>query len=165
MRFVHLPAIIAAASCALASPSHAQLVDLLPGARVRVQPVADTSRVDGTIIARDAESLTVATLHGQQYRATLGALRTVDVYRGRSRMVGAKKGAIWGAAVIAVPLAIAFVARDPKRDGWSRKDELHLSLWAIRVYAETGAVIGAFVRAERWERCRSATAPTCESRP
>ena len=165
MRFVQLLASIAVISHALAQPLSAQLDSLAPGARIRIQWSPEIGRIDGTIIARNADSIVVATLHGKQYRATLGSVRSIDVYRGRSRALGAKKGAIWGAAVAAVPLAIAFVAANPKRDRWSRSDELRFSLWALKIYAETGAVIGMFVGAEHWQRCASATAPTCGSRP
>lgn len=165
MRFLPLLAYSAVVSCALVSPSRAQLADLVPGARIRLQSPTNGDRVDGTIIARGPDSITVATLRGKQYQAALNTVRSVDLYRGRSRIVGAKKGAFWGAVIAAVPLVIAYAAANPKRDRWSRADELRFSAFVLKVYAETGAVIGAFVGADSWQRCVTPTAPTCGSHP
>ena len=143
----------------------AQLRDIFPGARVRMRMPSSRATIDGTIAARAGDSIVVATQKGAQYRAAMSSLTSLDLYRGRSSIEGAKKGALWGAAIGALPLIIAYAAAQPSQDRWSRTDQLHFSLFVLGVYAETGALIGLGVRADRWERCRSATAPTCGSRP
>jgi len=165
VRFSHALSLVVCMCLCTTTSIGAQLIDLVPGARVRMQSALRREEVDGTIIARDADSLVIATPVGVQHRVALQSLARLDLYRGRSRMVGAKKGAFWGAAVIAVPLALILATSNPKRDHWSRSDELHLSVALVRLYAVNGAVIGAFVKADSWQRCPRLTAPTCGNRP
>jgi hypothetical protein len=165
MRQIRLLLGLIALAMFFAMPAGAQLADLIPGARIRLTPPFGSGQIDGTIVARTGDSIVLATPRGTQYHAALGSLRRIDLYRGRSQWLGLRKGATWGAAIMAVPAIIAYAEASPRRDGVSRAAELRFSLFALGIYTGTGAIIGFAVRSESWDRCAGATAPTCGSRP
>ncbi len=165
MRFV-TKVLLAGVVVGLASaPCSAQLADLMPGARIRMRVATSSGLTEGTIIARGADSMVVATLAGVQHRVSIPTLASVDLYRGRSRVLGARKGALWGIAIGGIPLVLAYVAAHPSGDRWSRRDQLHFTVYALSAYAYTGALVGAGVRGDVWQHCSRLTAPTCDSRP
>ena len=124
----------------------AQMLDVQPGARIRVRaPALVAGRVDGTVIARSGDSIIVATPSLTQYRLSLASLASVEVYQGRSRSLGALKGALWTAG-ITVPLVAA-----TELDQSSDVNRGELIVAAAVIYGGTGALIGALIGADSWK--------------
>src|SRR5205823_14272559 len=70
-----------------------QMIDLRPGARVRVTaPGVLAGRLEGTIIERSADSIVVATTQAAQYRIGLSSASSISDFEGRRRLPGAGKG-------------------------------------------------------------------------
>ena len=123
----------------------AQMLDVQPGARVRVTaPGLIAGRVEGTVINRTADSVVVATPGFAQYRLAFGSLATLEVYQGRSHGVGAKKGALWGAGVM-LPFALLATIDTPRTS-----DALAVVAEVETVYAGVGAIIGSIIGADSW---------------
>ncbi|MDZ7632557.1 MAG: hypothetical protein U5K74_14710 [Gemmatimonadaceae bacterium] len=99
---------------------------------------------------RTADSLLIATENGVPLQLPLSALTSVEISRGKSRSKGAMKGALWGAGV-SLPLALipAPAQEDCTSNCTSRAGYF---AFAVPGFALTGALIGAFVQSERWER-------------
>jgi hypothetical protein len=123
----------------------AQMLDVRPGARVRVTaPGLVAGRIDGTVINRTDDSIVVATTSLAQYRLGLSSLATLEVYQGRNHGLGARKGALWGAGVM---LPFAMIATiDAPRPG----DAFGVIAECETVYAGIGAIIGSIIGADSW---------------
>jgi hypothetical protein len=123
----------------------AQMLDVRPGARVRVTaPGLVAGRIDGTVINRTDDSIVVATTSLAQYRLGLSSLGTLEVYQGRSHGLGARNGALWGAGVM---LPFAMIATiDTPRTG----DAFAVVAEVETVYAGVGAIIGSIIGADSW---------------
>ena len=123
----------------------AQMLDVQPGARIRVTaPGLVAGRIEGTVINRTADSVVVATPGFAQYRLGLNSLATLEVYQGRSHGAGAKKGALWGAGVM-LPFAL-LATIDTPRSG----DAVGVAAEVEIVYAGIGAIIGSIIGADSW---------------
>jgi len=128
-----------------------QQTTLLPGQRVRVTSTSSKD-VTGVVSQVRADSIVVFT---EPTGATLAFatpdLRKVDVSRGRSAAEGAKKGALWGAGIGAgfAVLVAAIAASDSNQN-----DNYSVGEFAANMIGgglTWGVVIGAFVKAERWD--------------
>jgi hypothetical protein len=127
--------------------ARAQTVEVLPGARVRVTVSgALGTRIDGTVLSRTTDSIVVATPQGVQYRIATGSISEFAVSRGKTHSAGAKRGAIWTAAITG-PLLVIGAASDPTIDGG---EKVGLVLSGTAIYAGIGALIGAVIGAEGW---------------
>jgi hypothetical protein len=130
-----------------------QATTLHPGQRVRVTSTSSKD-VTGVVSQARADSIVVFT---EPTGATLAFatpdLRKVDVSRGRSAAEGAKRGAMWGGGIGAgfAVLVAAIAASDKntyQNDVYSVGDFAANMVGGGLVW---GAVIGAFVKAERWD--------------
>jgi hypothetical protein len=123
----------------------AQMLDVQPGARIRVTaPGLVAGRIEGTVINRTADSVVVATPAFAQYRLGLNSLATLEVYQGRNHGLGAKKGALWGAGVM-LPFALLATIDAP-----STGDAFAFAAEVETVYAGVGAIIGSIIGADSW---------------
>jgi hypothetical protein len=133
------------------SSADAQLTSLIPGVRARIRaPGSINGRVTGTVTNRSADSLSLAMESGVPVQIPLSAITAVDISKGKSRSKGAMKGALWGGA-ISLPLALipAPAQEDCTSNCTSRAGYF---AFAVPGFALTGALIGAFVQSESWER-------------
>jgi hypothetical protein len=125
------------------------LAEVAPGARVRIQaPGIVAGRYAGTVLARTPDTLVVASAAAGAVRVPIASLTSVEVSRGRSRSLGAMKGAAWGAGIgLAIGLVTAGVADD---QGYGSGGEY--VVFNALGGAVWGAIIGAIAGSERWDR-------------
>ena len=129
----------------------AQPIGVHEGQRVRITSMSNKDVV-GVVSHAGTDSVVVFTEPtGAPLAIATGELRRVDVSRGRSAGQGAKRGAIWGAAVGAgLGLITAASLWDNSPDANNQPLQ---AVTAVTVsYLWVGAIIGAFVKAERWDR-------------
>jgi hypothetical protein len=146
------------------TPCGAQLLELQPGARVRVTaPGILGGRLDGTIGARHGDTLSVVQQGVAPVNLPISAMTSVEVYRGKSRGAGAKRGLLWGAA-IGLPLGALTAAGDNKE--WNGLDatcdsdfedcpttsDLGMVAWTTFSFATVGAGIGALIGRAHWDK-------------
>lgn len=143
---------VIAALC-LSTSARAQLEDLRTGARVRLRAPADLAgQVEGVIVARHADTVVLALSNAAPVSVPLASITFAEIYRGRDRAAGARKGAIWGAAV---GLGLGVIGAQlpdctPPRCGTAEKVQGGVAIAALST--GVGALVGMAVRAERWER-------------
>lgn len=143
-----------AALCALPHTLPAQLAEVSPGARVRFRaPSVVSSRTTGTILERTGDSVRVAPERGSPFTMPISAITTLDISRGKSRAEGAKVGALWSAGFYTL-FAIALTDRCVEGTGCQRTRNATAGDVALYAVAGTipGAIIGAVIRREKWER-------------
>ena len=142
---------------AMAAPLGAQVV-LQPGAKVRVTaPTAGVDRFQGTVIATGD---TIDVSRGDaRIRVPAAAVTRLELSRGKSRLAGAGRGALWGAGI---GLALGAITSG-QRDEYSDCDEVApfvecepISSGEWLAYntaggAIWGTLIGAIVGKERWD--------------
>lgn len=106
MRSIALTALTVVSCIAIPVRSaHAQMESLIPGVRVRIRaPGSVSGRLTGTVLTRTSDSLSIATESGVPLHLPLSRLTAVEVSRGKSRSMGAMKGALWGAGVGALSI-------------------------------------------------------------
>jgi hypothetical protein len=160
MSYRVLRSIIAIACCsAMAIPrADAQIPELQPGARVRVQaPKIVGGWLEGTILSRSRDTVTLTTPRRTSIPVPLAAITAADVSRGRSRGDGAVKGLAWGSGVgLAVGLLSA-VSYDTGSDACGAEpcdNELtsgQVVAGSFIIGAALGAGIGAIKGAEHWD--------------
>jgi hypothetical protein len=153
----------------LASPAGAQLRELQPGARVRVSaPEVLGARLEATIVARRGDTLSLVPRGTAPVELPISSLSQVEMYRGKSRLAGAKRGLLWGLA-IGLPLGAVSTAGDNK--DWNQVDDTcdpalkdcatYSDLEQVAVItagsAMLGAGIGAIIGKSRWERLQRPT--------
>ena len=130
-----------------------QTTTLHPGQRVRVSSTSSKD-ITGVVSQARADSIVVFT---EPTGATLAFatpdLRRVEVSRGRSALEGAKKGAMWGGGV-GGGLALLVVAIAASDRNTYNNYEYSAGEFAANMVGgglTWGAIIGAFVKAERWD--------------
>jgi hypothetical protein len=132
----------------------AQMIDVQPGARVRLTaPGVVAGQVEGLIATRTADSVVLLTSKPTSYRIALGSIKTLSVSQGKSRLKGAAKGSVWGAAIMLVMSAA--ISGDPsvRREGDTNTEPVSIPTF---IASETmggamfGATIGAIIGSERW---------------
>jgi hypothetical protein len=137
----------------LAAQGSLALAEVQPGARVRVEaPGIVAGRYVGTVLARSADTLTLGNPSGAPVALPLGAIRSLEISRGKSRTTGAVRGMMWGAPIGAA-LGIFGIATAEECTGCfeSVGDAEALAAFTIAGLL-WGAGIGAIVGRERWER-------------
>ena len=161
MRYRVLHSIFAIACCsAMAVPrAGAQLREIQPGARIRVQaPGVVAGRVEATVITRARDTVTLTTGRGAPVSVPLAAITTADVSRGRSHRDGAVKGLAWGAGVGVAVGIVSALTYDAGSDACgtepcdNRYSPGEVVAGGFVAGAGLGAGIGAIKGAERWER-------------
>ena len=131
--------------------AEAQLAELIPGVHVRVRaPGSLAGRFAGTVVARTADSLTIASDEGVPVQLPLSRLTAVEISRGQSRSKGAMKGMLWGGGIgLAAGLISDSGQENCTRDCILRSEMIGYGLLGGIMW---GAGIGAIVQSERWER-------------
>ena len=82
---------------ALAFPLEAQLTEVQPGARVRVEaPGIVAGRYVGTVLTRTADTVVVGNPHAVPLRIPFARITAIEISRGKSRTEGAISGIKWG---------------------------------------------------------------------
>jgi hypothetical protein len=138
----------------------AQMLDVQPGARVRVMvPSLLAGKVEAIVSARHGDSVTVLTSAPAQVSFPLSSATSLEVSTGRSHLHGAKKGLIWGVG-IGVGFAVATMFDSTMTTAADNKTQISKGEYVGTMTfggAMIGAVIGAFIGSERWN---SYTFPT-----
>jgi hypothetical protein len=142
---------------ATAAPLGAQVM-LQPGAKVRITaPTAGVERFQGTVIAT-GDTIDVAR-GDARVRVPAAAVTRLELSRGKGRLAGAGRGALWGGGIGLALGAITSGQRDEYADcddlePFVECDPYSTGEWlAINTVggAAWGALIGAIVGKERWD--------------
>jgi hypothetical protein len=135
--------------CLVPSIAAAQVPTLAVGSRLRVYQPA-VSRIEGTLMAQTADSLTVASVRATRALIPSARVGRIQVSEGEKASAGALKGAkIGGVLGLAGGLFLAALASDLD-SGFRGEDFAVLSVAGMFNGALYGAVIGAVVGAEKW---------------
>lgn len=135
-----------------AAGAQASLPELPSGTRVRIRaPSAVEKNIVGTIAAYGGDSLTITrgkanrnlTLH-------LDDIASIDRSRGRDHALGAVIGAA-GGAIVGVILGVVCVSVCPKKNS---SDANLAPIGGFVIGVPAGAVLGALVGLERWQRVK-----------
>jgi hypothetical protein len=148
------------------APLRAQLAEALPGARVRVEaPGILAGRFVGTVLQRSPDTLRVGSPNNMPVDVPIARVSSIEISRGSSRLLGTGHGAMWGGA-IGLVIGIAGTASCGDCYFGARKEEMIVQ--SALGGAELGAIIGAIIGRERWERFNLAPRPALrvyEGRP
>jgi len=144
-------------SISSALPLAAQMSEVQPGARVRVQaPGIVAGGYEGTVLTRTADTIVVGGPNVSAVHIPLARVTSLELSRGKSRADGAIAGMKWGVPImgaIGATFAIAAIADDscPTCDDISVGE----GIGATAIFALTGAIygagIGALIGRERWD--------------
>ena len=155
--------IVAVLALLFAAPANAQLLELQPGARVRVTaPSVLGGKLEGMIAARRGDTLSIVPTNVAPVDIPISALSRVEIYRGISRTAGAKKGLLWGLA-LGLPTGLLTAAGDNKT--WNRVKGgcdpawqdcvLYTDVEQVMRMTAGGVVVGAgigwLIGRQRWE--------------
>jgi hypothetical protein len=145
-------AALSATLLTLATRADAQSDSLVPGQRVRlVAPGAVAGRVEGTVLQRPTDTLVVGRRDGVSLRVPLRAITDLQLSRGESRGRGALRGAKLGASIVGgAGLVLTLPALTGADSVNTRSDAVSFTAQSVLSGALWGALIGAFVPAERW---------------
>ena len=141
----------------LARPLTAQgsvaLAEVQPGARVRVEaPGIVAGKYVGTVLTRSADTITLGNPSGALVALPLGAIRSLEISRGKSRSAGAVRGMLWGAPIGAALGIFGIATADECTACYESVGDAE-ALAAFTVAGLLwGAGIGAILGRERWER-------------
>jgi hypothetical protein len=135
----------------------AQAVELVPGSKVRVEaPGSLSDRVEGLLVSRTADSVVIVR-EGTIYRIPLDKVSSLDIYRGKDRWAGARRGALWGTG-IGLAWGILATATGLDEPICPTAEPCGEAPPAGETIAATtgaglfwGAVIGAWIGRKRWE--------------
>ena len=137
----------------------AQLADLQPGARVRVQaPEVVAGRLEATVIARRRDTVTLTMPRGAPIPVPLTAITAAEVSRGRSHRDGAVKGLAWGMGVGLAAGMISAITYDAQSNACGAEpcendySPGEVVAGGLLTGAMLGAGIGAIKGAEHWQR-------------
>ena len=153
MRFHSLTIALLAAAPLLPLGSQ-EITTLREGQRVRISSTS-TKELVGVVRQAGADSIVVySEPSGAPLTIASSDLRKVEVSRGRITAEGAKRGALWGGGIGAGFALLGAVLIGTSDIEYDHTDN------AIGEFAANmigggivwGAVIGAFVKAERWDR-------------
>lgn len=142
----------------VSAPARAQLTEVQPGARVRIQaPGVVAGRYVGTVLTRSADTLELGTPGTAPIKVALARISSIEVSRGSSRSLGAMRGVAWGAPIglLIGVIAAAGTDSDPycfDNCSTSGSDKAAFVAASTLGGALWGAGIGAIVGRERWER-------------
>ena len=147
----------------LAPRARAQLGEVQPGARVRIQaPGIVAGRYAGTVLSRTADTLVLGSPNTAPVQVPVVRITSAEVSRGSSRSLGALQGLKWGVPIgLAIGVIAAAGSDNPDNLYCSGFDNCGQSDGAFRARVITagviggafwGAAIGALVGRERWER-------------
>lgn len=153
--FASLLALTASLILAGAAPIGAQQPTLREGSRVKVTTPSQKGIV-GVVQSVTTDTLVLFTEpHGGRLGVSIPAIQKVQVSQGRLASEGAKKGALWGAAIGAVTSAIVLVSLQNDQTATTlEQDKVSAGAFAAQNFLGSvvlGAGIGALVKAEKWD--------------
>ncbi len=152
------PATFALLALINTTPAAAQLTELQPGVRVRIQaPGVVAGRFEGTVLMRSADTIVVGAPNVSPIRVAVARISALEISRGTSRADGAIAGMKWGAPIMAATgatLGIAAVSNDNYCNS-CKKTSAANAVGVTAVFALAGVVygagIGALIGREHWD--------------
>lgn len=152
-RFTHVPIVLALALCIVPHDMRAQVSEIQPGARVRITaPGIVAGRYAATVLGRTPDTIRVGAPDKSPLDIPVSRITSLEVSRGDSRALGAKRGVLWGGGIglgLGVILTAAEDSNSPTYNGFSDSENVAYATLSGVIY---GAIIGAIVGRERWER-------------
>lgn len=148
---------VALLTVALALPLAAQMTEVQPGARVRVQaPGVVAGTYVGTVLRRTADTVVLGGPNVVPLSVPFASITSLEISRGKSRTDGAIVGMKWGVPILAASggaLAYAATTSDNCRtcEPVNSGDVVGFIALSAMAGAFYGAGIGAIVGRERWD--------------
>jgi hypothetical protein len=137
-------------------PAAAQLSELQPGARVRVQaPGVVAGWYEGTVLTRSSDTLVVGAPNATPVHVPISRILAVEISRGMSRGDGAIRGMKWGvpiAATIGATIAAVGTEGNCSTCDVTLGEGIAVTALFSLSGAFYGATFGALIGRERWEQ-------------
>ena len=141
-------AFAAALVVTLPRAGRAQLTEVQPGARVRVQaPGVVAGQFVGTVLQRTSDTVRIGAPNALPVDVPVSRISSFEISRGSSRTLGAGVGALWGTGVGAVIGLLTLT----EASYYSSEGGAAYVLGSALGGAIWGAGIGALVGRERWD--------------
>ena len=154
---------IAMALCA-ASAAGAQVSDLMPGSRLRIESSVAPRRVEGTLMAHEGPNMVVASSGALRMTVPYQTVTRVRVSLGKSRGAGAVRGAKIGASIGGVFALIVGWALVSSETGAQPSGLLPFVVTNAAGGAIWGLGIGAAVGSEKWTTVYQSPLKSAETR-
>ena len=151
-RFALVPLAFAFALGIAPHEMRAQVSEIQPGARVRITaPGIVAGRYAATVLTRTTDTVRVSAPGMAPFDIPVASIKYLEVSRGNSRALGAVRGVLWGGGIgLAVGMILAATEdSNANYDNLSAGEVVAYSTLSGSFY---GAIIGAIVGRERWER-------------
>ncbi|MEO8334779.1 MAG: hypothetical protein ABI664_07395 [bacterium] len=136
--------------------AEAQLSELQPGSRVRVQaPGVVAGWLEGTVLTRASDTIVVGGPNASPVHLPIARISAVEISRGLSRGDGAIRGMKWGVPIMAtIGAVLAAVGTDGNCSTCDMAfgDGVYVTALFSFTGAFYGAGIGALIGRERWEQ-------------
>ena len=143
--------IAALLSLSTAASGQDTLSDLPAGSRIRMSvPGGVEKKLVGTFTAHEGDSVTIRLKANRQLVLPLDDIASIDRSRGRDRAIGAVLGAV-GGAIAGVGLGAVCVSVCPKANS---SDPNFAPIGGFVIGLPTGAIVGALIGWERWQRVK-----------
>lgn len=130
----------------------AQVSEIQPGARVRITaPGIVAGRYAATVLTRTIDTVRVSAPGMAPFDIPVRSIKYLEVSRGNSRTLGAVRGVLWGGGIgLAVGMIVA--ATDENNANYNSLSAGEIVAYSTLSGGFYGAIIGAIVGRERWER-------------
>ena len=155
--------LLLAVPVSLTRSANAQHSEAEPGTRVRITaPGVVAGAFEGTIIARRADSVEIASPQRRPMTVALARITSMEISRGASRSDGAVRGVMWGGSIGLLLGLVTLPALECNRSPCTVSDDTKAGYVLLNGIAGVGwgAIIGAIASRERWERLDLAAMPT-----
>jgi len=151
MRLALVHAVLLLSMLVATSAASAQLADVTPGVRVRFRaPDRFGAVVTGIVLERHGDTLKVSPPKGEAVLVRLAEMDRLEISRGKSRLLGAGVGALWGAGIYGV-LGLAVGVGDCNGCEYD-VDAFDATVAFALSGAMSGVILGGLIGKERWER-------------
>jgi len=157
---------VGALTAALAFPLAAQLPEVQPGARVRVEaPGIVEGKFTAAVLSRTADTLVLGTGSVVPTRMPIGLISSLEISRGTSHADGARNGIKWGASIMGALVSVSVIAAGDQEPCpttrpkiWNEAcgplrvgDVVGATVFSMLVGGVIGAPIGAIIGREHWD--------------
>lgn len=151
-RLARVSFVLAFALCVVPHDLRAQVSEIQPGARVRITaPGIVAGRYAATVLTRTTDTVRVSAPGMAPFNIPVGSITALEVSRGNSRSLGAVRGVLWGGGIgLAVGMVLA--ATDESNANYDNLNAGEIVAYSTLSGGFYGAIIGAIVGRERWER-------------
>jgi hypothetical protein len=116
-------------------------------------------KVEAIVSSRHGDTLSLIQTGVAPIPLTIGKIASIEIYRGKSRSAGAKRGMIWGGLIgLSSGLLLAASSEpnvvgdcDPSIRECATQSDVEFVAWSVGGFIAFGAGIGALIGRARWQ--------------